>query len=131
HTPCSTLFPYTTLFRSRILNSEFESRRFVWSGDNMFNTVKRAVPVVAVLGAGMVWMTIGTTAQSSSMPSTRNGDWTHYTADVRGSKYAPLDQINASNFNKLEVAWRFKTDNLGTRPEFKLEGTPLAIRGVL
>ena len=37
----------------------------------MFNTVKRAVPVVAVLGAGMVWMTIGTTAQSSSMPSTR------------------------------------------------------------
>ena len=37
----------------------------------------------------------------------------------------------AANFNKLEVAWRFKTDNLGTRPEFKLEGTPLAIRGVL
>jgi len=40
-------------------------------------------------------------------------------------------QINASNFNKMEVAWRFKTDNLGTRPEFKLEGTPLAIRGTL
>ena len=36
-----------------------------------------------------------------------------YTADLRGSKYSPLDQINASNFNKLEVAWRFKTDNLG------------------
>ena len=36
-----------------------------------------------------------------------------------------------SNFNKLEVAWRFKTDNLGTRPEYKLEGTPLAIKGVL
>ena len=29
------------------------------------------------------------------------------------------------------MAWRFKTDNLGTRPEFKLEGTPLAIKGVL
>ena len=40
-------------------------------------------------------------------------------------------KINASNFNKLEVAWRFKTDNLGTRPEYKLEGTPLAIKGVL
>src|SRR6266699_1799912 len=65
------------------------------------------------------------------LPSTKNGDWTHYTADVRGTKYMPLDQINAANFNKLEVAWRFKTDNLGTRPEFKLEGTPLAIRGVL
>ena len=54
-----------------------------------------------------------------------------YTADLRGSKYSPLDQINAGNFNKLEVAWRFKTDNLGTRPEYKLEGTPLMVKGVL
>ena len=48
-----------------------------------------------------------------------------------GTKYRPLDQINASNFNKLEVAWRFKTDNFGTRPEFKLEGTPLMVNGVI
>jgi hypothetical protein len=48
-----------------------------------------------------------------------------YTADIRGTTYRPLDQINASNFNKLEVAWRFKTDNLGPFPEYKLEGTPL------
>ena len=34
--------------------------------------------------------------------------------------------MTGANFNKMEVAWRFKTDNLGTRPEFKLEGTPLA-----
>ncbi len=67
----------------------------------------------------------------SGLPSTRNGEWTHYTADVRGSRYSPLDQINASNFNQLEVAWRFKTDNLGTRPEFKLEGTPLMVKGVI
>src|ERR1700716_1858632 len=69
--------------------------------------------------------------QTTGLPSTKNGDWTHYTADMRGTKYSPLDQINASNFNKLEVAWRFKTDNLGTRPEFKLEGTPVAVKGVL
>jgi glucose dehydrogenase len=67
----------------------------------------------------------------SGLPSTRNGEWTHYTADVRGSRYSPLDQINASNFNQLEVAWRFKTDNMGTRPEFKLEGTPLMVKGVI
>jgi len=71
------------------------------------------------------------TGQPAGAPSTKNGDWTHYTADVHGTRYSPLDQINASNFNQLEVAWRFKTDNLGTRPEYKLEGTPLAIRGVL
>ena len=69
--------------------------------------------------------------QTPGQPSTKNGDWTHYTGDVHGTRYSPLDQINAGNFKDLEVAWRFKTDNLGTRPEYKLEGTPLAIRGVL
>jgi quinoprotein glucose dehydrogenase len=69
--------------------------------------------------------------QSGYTPSTSKGDWTHYTADIRGSKYSPLDQITATNFKELEVAWRFKTDNLGTRAEYKLEGTPLAIKGVL
>src|SRR4029078_3199374 len=41
------------------------------------------------------------------------------------------DHVNPANFNKREVAWRFKTDNLGQRPEYKLEGTPLAIKGIL
>jgi quinoprotein glucose dehydrogenase len=71
------------------------------------------------------------TAVYGQQPSTQNGEWPHYTADLKGTKYSPLDQINASNFNKLEVAWRFKTDNLGTRPEYKLEGTPIMIKGVL
>jgi len=61
----------------------------------------------------------------------KDTEWPLYTADLAGSKYRPLDQINASNFNKLEVAWKFKTDNLGTRPEFKLEGTPLMVGGVI
>ena len=61
----------------------------------------------------------------------KNVDWPTYGADLANSKYRPLDQINAANFNKLEIAWRFKTDNLGSRPEFRLEGTPLVVNGVL
>ncbi len=61
----------------------------------------------------------------------KDTDWPTYGADLRNSHYRPLDQINAANFSKLEVAWRFKTDNLGTRPEFKLEGTPLMVNGML
>jgi quinoprotein glucose dehydrogenase len=63
--------------------------------------------------------------------TTSRGEWPSYTGDTRGSRYSPLDQINASNFSTLEVAWRFKTDSLGPRPEFKLEGTPLMVGGVL
>ena len=80
---------------------------------------------------------VGLAAETSSqertprMPSTAIGDWPHYTADVKGTKYSPLDQISAANFKNLEVAWRFKTDILGPRPEYKLEGTPVAINGVL
>jgi len=72
-------------------------------------------------------------AQSAKpfVASTAKGDWPSYTGDTRGTRYSPLDQINASNFNDLEVAWRFKTDNLGSRPEYKLEGTPVVVNGVL
>ena len=54
-----------------------------------------------------------------------------YFADPSGSRYSPQDQINASNFNQLQQAWHFKTDNLGGRPEFKLEGTPIEVNGTV
>ena len=62
---------------------------------------------------------------------TKNGEWRSYGGDLGSTRYAPLDQINASNFGKLEVAWRFKTDSLGPRPEFQYEGTPLMVHGTL
>src|ERR1700746_3509409 len=64
-------------------------------------------------------------------PSTRNGEWPSNGADLTFSRYSPLDQINATNFDKLEVAWRFKTDHFGSDPEYKLEGTPIMVKGVL
>jgi quinoprotein glucose dehydrogenase len=64
-------------------------------------------------------------------PSTARGDWPMFFADPTGSRYSPQDQIDASNFSKLEVAWHFKTDQFGARPEYKLEGTPLEINGTV
>src|ERR687895_688807 len=81
---------------------------------------------------GLLVLSVSLAGQTGYQPSTKNGgNGTPSTADVRGTKYSPLDQITAANFNHLEVAWRFKTDNLGSRPEYKLEGTPLAVKGVL
>jgi quinoprotein glucose dehydrogenase len=101
---------------------------------------RREADVVRRLGIGCILValagvSVGISGQdraaASGQPSLAKGDWPHYTADIRGTKYSPLDQINAANFKNLEVAWRFKTDLLGPRPEYKLEGTPLAINGVL
>ncbi len=85
--------------------------------------------------AVLLWVSASMSGQdrngTARPPSLAAGDWPHYTADLKGTRYSPLDQINGTNFSKLEVAWRFKTDSLGPRPEYKLEGTPLAINGVL
>jgi len=61
----------------------------------------------------------------------KDTEWPTYAADLAGTRYRALDQINASNFSDLEIAWRIKTDNFGNRPEYKLEGTPLMVNGVL
>jgi len=76
-------------------------------------------------------MTMMSTAFAQGLSGTSNGEWPSYAGDLNNYRYSPLDQIGAANFSKLEVAWRFKTDSLGTRPEFKLEGTPLMVNGVL
>ncbi len=60
-----------------------------------------------------------------------NGEWRAWAGDLGSTRYSPLDQINAQNFSSLEVAWRFKTDSLGPRPDFNLQTTPLMINGVL
>jgi quinoprotein glucose dehydrogenase len=90
-----------------------------------------ALVLVVAAGARYTTATVSGQAAASGMPSTAKGEWPHYTADNTGSRYSPLDQINGSNFSKLEVAWRFKTDNLGPFPEYKLEGTPLMVNGML
>ena len=35
------------------------------------------------------------------------GEWRYWGADAWSTRYSPLDQINASNFSKLQVAWRW------------------------
>src|SRR5262245_14875332 len=117
----------------------------------MSRRILRIVPAVALLAIAVGWYAplhlsgqqagqqAGQQVQSlqqlasqfPAQPGTASGEWPMYTADLRGSKYSPLDQINAGNFSKLEVAWRFKTDNLGPRPENKLEGTPLMVKGTV
>ena len=62
---------------------------------------------------------------------TQNGEWQTYGADLKSTRYSPLDQVNASNFNKLEPAFRIKTDLLGPRAEYQLQTTPLMVNGVL
>ncbi len=80
-----------------------------------------------LFAASLFSMSVALSGQSGS----RGGEWTTYGGDLGNTRYAPLDQITAANFSSLEVAWRFKVDSLGPRPEFNLQSTPLMVKGVL
>src|SRR6266436_1516537 len=79
--------------------------------------------------AALAWS--GPTGIAQAPSGAATGEWRSYAGDLRNHHYSPLAQITAANFNALEIAWRFKTDNLGPRSEFKLEGTPVMVNGVL
>ncbi|MCC3861325.1 PQQ-binding-like beta-propeller repeat protein [Pseudemcibacter aquimaris] len=83
------------------------------------------------MALGAIATSFATFGAVAEEPGTANGEWHHYTGDVKGSRYTPLDQINADNFEDLEMVWNFSTKNLGTRGEYKLEVTPIMVDGVL
>ncbi|MBM40722.1 MAG: pyrroloquinoline quinone-dependent dehydrogenase [Acidobacteria bacterium] len=46
-------------------------------------------------------------AQPWQTYDTSNGEWRSYAGDIGGKKYSPLDQIDATNFADLELAWEW------------------------
>src|SRR5258708_36591196 len=82
---------------------------------------------VAIL---VLWARLPATGQAQTY-GTQNGEWQTYGGDLKSTRYSPLDQINADNFNKIEVAWRVKTDGLGPRAQINPQATPLRGEGGL
>ena len=60
-----------------------------------------------------------------------NGEWRAYAGEPGSTKYSPLDQINKDNAKSLRIAWRFRTDNLGPRPDFNMQSVPLVVGGTM
>lgn len=89
---------------------------------------RRAVGALVVL-VTVMFITIGTRQSVRGQAGAPAGEWSTYGGDLGNTRYAPLDQINALNFSKLEVAWRFRPDNIGPRPETNLQVTPLVVNG--
>jgi quinoprotein glucose dehydrogenase len=63
------------------------------------------------------------------------GDWPHYAGDHGSTKYSPLDQITAENFDQLEIAWRWESadkalENGDLPKPYFLRATPIVIDGI-
>src|SRR3954464_6808190 len=95
----------------------------------MMSQSRRLVVPVSILVA--LTVSSGSLGKLSGQAGVPAGEWRTYGGDLASTRYSPLAQVTATNFNKLEVAWRFKTDPLGPRPEFNFQSTPLMVGGVL
>ena len=69
--------------------------------------------------------------QTQAAATQQNVDWAAWGGDERSSRYSPLSQIDATNFERLEVAWRWKADNYGPTPDLIYRATPLYVNGKL
>src|SRR5712691_8940920 len=93
--------------------------------------MSRREPRPALTLISLVGLLVALSSGVAGQSGTKNGEWRTYGGDLGSTRYAPLDQINANNFKNLQIAWRFKTEIHGRRPDFNLEATPLMINGVL
>ena len=57
----------------------------------MSRTLPRIGSVSLVMAVAVAWMIPAISGQGTGQPSTSKGEWPHYTADLKGTRYSPLD----------------------------------------
>ncbi|MCY4074615.1 MAG: PQQ-binding-like beta-propeller repeat protein, partial [Acidobacteria bacterium] len=103
-------------------------------------------PAVALLVRAAAVLTLGAVtlvpAAAAAQYGATDGEWRSYGGDLGSTKYSPLDQIDASNFADLRLAWRWTSADEALdleamsegRPRFgfrMFQATPLMVGGVL
>ncbi|NKB37820.1 MAG: PQQ-binding-like beta-propeller repeat protein [Gammaproteobacteria bacterium] len=103
--------------------------------ENGFPSGSKALPVSTAKLAKIDFVkpTTKLNASTKAADTTLNvqAEWPYYGGNAASQRYSPLDIINRDNVKNLSVAWRWKADNFGPRPEFNFRATPLMMNGVL
>jgi len=94
----------------------------------LHNLVKLACQTGFVTAFGFCLM-LPVTAQP--MLGTENGEWRYLGGNIGHTRYSPLDQINRENFEDLEIAWIFHSDNFGPNLDYFSRSTPIFVDGVV
>ena len=88
-----------------------------------------AIAALLLPPAPAVAQDVTTTVQSAMPQLTAGGqvNWSLHNVDIRGSRYAEIDEINTSNAGSVELAWTFTA---GAENSIT-QATPLVIDGVM
>ena len=71
------------------------------------------------------------TAVQGQQGTPSNGEWRVNGGDAGSTRYSPLAQITPDNVKNLQIAWRWKAQNMGPSPQAAWEVTPLMVGGKL
>ena len=88
----------------------------------------RRSPVVTVLAYALL---VADPAPLRAQAGALDGEWSVYGGDAGHTRYAPLDQVDASNATDLEIVWRWNARNFGYNPYIRSATTPLMVNGTL
>ena len=102
----------------------------------------RILSSMCVCGMYVSGIIFVSTPSAFSQSGNADGEWASYASDAGSTKYTSLDQIDADNFDELEIAWRWVSIDadlnfeamLGPDADVsygRLQATPLMIDGVL
>ncbi len=86
------------------------------------------VPALLFSPTVLAAVALPATAQQRQNP---DGEWRYQSADAWGTRYSPVNQVNAENFSDLEVAWVWRADNFGPGVDPQMKSTPTYIDGIL
>ena len=92
---------------------------------------RRTLSMVVLVGAALLGtLLLRSSAQAPALVrGNKAGEWRVWGADLWSTRYSPLDQINASNFDSLKVAWQWNAGAFG--PDEYYRTTPLYANGRL
>ena len=84
----------------------------------------------------MIWLFAALVLMTAALRAAEEpGDWPYYGGDEFGQRFSPLDEITRENVGELEVAWTYRSGELGAgfakRNAMAFEATPIHIKGTL
>ncbi len=95
-------------------------------------------PVRLVVGLVLaLTVVVGPPRPVQAQRGVQNGEWRDYAGDASGMKYSPLSQIDKGNVQRLEIAWRWASADIGIQKAdqrlraSRYEDTPLFANGVV
>ncbi|MDX1268811.1 MAG: PQQ-binding-like beta-propeller repeat protein, partial [Oceanisphaera sp.] len=91
------------------------------------NRASRLLPIFAVVLSSL----FSSAAPAHRLTGTENGEWRYLGGDIGNTRSSPLDQINRDNFEDLEVAWIWRSDNFGPNLDYFFRSTPIYVDGIL